>query len=131
MLRHLKGMLPSFAKGVREKRVFGRGKAVPVMKARKVCPVCSALFDKINTTGDVLLETKNCERCQRYFDDGCIALVCGDEYAFVKSESLKDLPEKIVRLQPFNMEKIKKAYDAEWKTKEPDAQLPPDTAGTA
>lgn len=120
-LRHLHGMLPSFVKGMKEKRAVGKGKPVGVMKARKVCPVCSKLYDKIWTSADIILESKNCERCQEFFDDGCIALVCGDKFAFVKSPRFATIPQKIVHLSPQNMEKVQKEFDAKWERNEPDA----------
>lgn len=127
-LKNLAGMLPSFVKGLEEKRSIGRGTPVH-LKPRKMCKVCGRMWDKVSTKEDVLLEGAVCETCAAMFKDGCVALVCGDQFAFAKSESLKDLAGEIITIQPHNFEKIQKQFEAEWKKKEIPDDIREDSSG--
>ena len=119
-LRKLSGMLPSFVEGLAQKRAIGKGQKVPkpIRKVpSKICKVCAVLFD-LQHPSDKPIEPGICLTCEALIKEGYVALISGEQYAFVKSERLKDLPDRIVHLQPGNMEKIKNEFEANWKTRE-------------
>lgn len=119
-LRHLKGMMENFVAQKKAQQTFRVGKPVAVLRPRKCCPVCGLLYDKVHMRDDVVLDPKPCEKCEAMFRDGCIALVCGDQYAFVRSPRFEGMTEKIVHLQPQNFHRVKEEFDAQWNTKEKD-----------
>lgn len=121
-LKHLHSMLHSFVEGLEKKRSIGKGSPV-LAKPRKICKVCGLMFDKVFTKEDVPMESVTCDKCEHMFKDGCVAVVCGDKYAFVKSERLsggdggESLVGQIIHLQPHNMAKIEKEFQLNWETK--------------
>lgn len=130
----MKGMLPSLAKGVVEKRTIGKGrKALMVRKAQKTCPYCTQLYDfkLFKDEESPKLEVEVCPQCKAKLDEGFVAIVAeGSKICFVKSERLKDLAGQSIRVSPENFEKIEAEYKANWAPapKTDDEQHPPDPA---
>ena len=125
-LANLSAMLPSFIKGMAKKRAFGRGKPAQVRRPQKVCKVCGLLHDHalLSPNADLEIKPANCPPCQKMLDDGQIALVCGDKYAFATSPKLSDWAGKIVHVSPHVMEAIEKEY-GNVKTKKPEGDDAP------
>lgn len=108
-LANLHAMLPSFIKGLRKKRVVGRGRPASVIRPRKVCKVCGLLFDKVSMSSadEVSIVPALCENCEPMLAEGYTALVCGEDYAIIKSERLKDWAGQIIHISANVMEKLK------------------------
>ena len=98
-------------------RIGGKGRKIPIASPGKLCSVCAKAFAWSNTPVQVP-SSEPCKECAEKLKDGCVALVCADEYAFVKSERLKDLAGKIIVIQPVNFQKIKAQFNAEWRKQE-------------
>ncbi len=135
-LKHMRKMLPSLAKGVVEKRTIGKGnKALLRRKPRKVCSYCTRLFDHalFKDAESPKLEVDTCPECKAKLDDGFVAIVAtGNRICFVKSERLKDMAGKCVRVSPDNFDRIAKEYDLNWapaKSDHDQPQPPPNPAG--
>jgi len=113
-LLSLKAMLPSFIKGMAKKRTIGRGAPTLTRRPKKVCKVCGLLWDYklLKVSEETNIESVNCEVCQKQLDDGCAALVCGEKYAFIKSNSLQDWAGTIQRVSPNVMDAIEKELGA-------------------
>jgi hypothetical protein len=110
-LRQLSGMLPSYAKGLVEKRIQkNRPAPVPTAAPTKYCEICMALFDrKFEHKGPV--ESDVCHKCQKLLDEGLTAFITADAYAFGKSDSLKDMAGKIVQIQDATMKMMRDLFD--------------------
>lgn len=119
-LKALAGMMPSFAQGVVEGKLKGKGVKVgpPPQYPTKICVICATTFDFITGGGERVLLKGHCPRCQKFLDEGNTAFVHGDEFMFAKSESLKDMAGKVVRVKPETFAALKKQYEQEWKTDE-------------
>lgn len=109
-------MLPSMVRGLKEKRIGGKGRPEQVTRFRKICRVCAKLFDKAATDPMRPLETGTCEGCSAMLDQGYIGLRSTDGYAFIKSASLADMAGQVIQIQPANFEQIRAQYNVEWKT---------------
>lgn len=104
--------MPSFIKGLKKGKIGGKGIPALTNRPRKVCPICGLLFDHafLKPTDDVKINAAACNSCQEALDAGQIAFVCGDEYAFAKSDKLSDMQGTIVRISPHVFEEIKKQF---------------------
>jgi len=124
-LRNLRGMLPSFVKGMKEKVVTGRGKeTIPIVRRpHKCCKVCAGTFDfkMVKVSDDTKLTPSICASCQGHLDAKEIAFVCGDKYAFVlpTNNRFYDMEGQIVSISPHVMAEIGKKFDV-LKQKEQD-----------
>jgi hypothetical protein len=103
-LRTLHGLLPHMAKAKAEGKLKGLGRKVQKTRYRKMCKICCTQFDMVTTDDESPIEPGICGDCQNYLDSGMIALVSGDEYAFLTlaEGNIKDtdLKGQIVRMQP-------------------------------
>lgn len=120
-LRKLRDMLPAVAEGLVQGKLSGKGKKIPIRRPNKTCPICCTMFDFVMVPDAEqwnLPTAQHCEKCAGMIGDGYVALVCGDRYAFVKSKMLEQLEERVVTMEPEQMNQISKAFDAEWKQKE-------------
>lgn len=111
-LRGLAGMLPTFAKGVVERKVSGKGaKVAPSKRPTKTCPVCFAAWDwqpiGVELGDEFATSSQVCSRCDGILKEGYIAIVCGGEYAFVKHDHLIDMAGTIQRVKPETFEKLR------------------------
>lgn len=108
-LANLHAMLPSFIKGLRKKRVVGKGRPASVIRPRKVCKVCGLLFDKVSMPADaeVSIVPALCQLCEPMLEGGYTALVCGEDYAIIKSERLKDWAGQIIHVSAHVMDALK------------------------
>lgn len=118
-LKHLAGMLPSFAKGVVERKVTGKGRKVGVpnvvVRPTKACTICLTTFDFKETPEDSSLISEHCVRCASLLREGYIAFTSGKGFAFAKSERMKDLAGQIVKLSAEVFDKLEAHYKDEWK----------------
>lgn len=108
-LANLHAMLPSFIKGLRRKQVIGKGNPASVIRPGKVCKVCGLLFDKVSMPADaeVSIVPALCKTCEPMLEEGYTALVCGEDYAIIKSDRLKDWAGQIIHISANVMEKLK------------------------
>lgn len=130
-LRQLNGMMPSFTAGMVEKQTIGKGHKSPLAKLKEnppkptlVCEVCSLLF-AFKTGFDGEIKSSVCRECQKQLDEGLIALVSDDRYAFGSSTSLPDMAGKIVHIKTETMDKLQATYNTKKKSNGKDnPQLP-------
>lgn len=113
-LAHLHGMLPSFAKGIAEKKAMGKGRKENPRVPRSVCPVCGTGFD-FGPQVAALPKPDPCVSCKRDLDAGYTAFICDDRYIIAKSAMLADMAGKIMQLSPPVFERMAKEYEAQWK----------------
>jgi len=116
-LKHLHGMLPSYAKAVAEKRIGGKGRKEAPLVPRKVCPICGTGMDHGPMT-KALPEAVNCPTCQNHLNAGYTAFICGDRYIIAKSARLADMAGKMITLGLPVFERLAKEYEAEWRVKD-------------
>jgi hypothetical protein len=125
-LKRLAGMLPSFTKGVIERKASGKGRKVGtpnvVVRPTKVCTICLTTFDFKETPEDSRLTGENCVRCASLLREGYIAFTSGKRFAFAKSERMKDLAGTVVKLSAEVFDKLEAHYKDEWKTNEQQSQ---------
>jgi hypothetical protein len=126
-LANLAAMMPSFIKGLNKKKIVGKGIPSLIRRPQKVCQVCGLLWDHamLKATDDVHIKTQLCDSCQNMMASGCSALVCGDEYAFVKSYGLEDWAGTIKQVSAHVMASVKKTHH-EVKERSKDAPEPPE-----
>lgn len=115
-LKHLAGMLPSYAKAVAEKKLGGKGRKEEARVPRKVCQVCGVGMD-YGPQKTALPEVSLCEYCKKELKDGYTAFVSGDRYVIAKSARLADMAGKVVKISPHVLEKLSKEFELEWKVK--------------
>lgn len=115
-------MLPSFAKGVVERKVTGKGRKVGtpnvVVRPTKVCTICLTTFDFKESMEDSALTSEHCVRCASLLREGYIAFTSGKRFAFAKSKSMEDLAGTVVKLSTEVFDKLEAHYKDEWKTNE-------------
>ena len=60
-LKNLRGMLPSFIKGMEQKRTIGKGKAGMLARPHKCCKVCGLLWDRkfVDPRADIAIDRKS------------------------------------------------------------------------
>lgn len=114
-LKSLKGMIPSFIRGLAQKRAVGKGKAVLVMRDSKVCTICGAAHTRISlpASPEFIPEGEPCPRCQALLDQGCCAVCCGNEFAIFKPPPglLQDWVGKVNEIGPQVMAAIKNKFN--------------------
>jgi len=123
----MKGMLPSFIKGIAEKVAIGRGiKAPKRLSPKKVCTLCTKLFDKVEVDAgkEPPLEMGRCPECEEKLKDGFVAVVAPNKLAFVKSERLKDLAGNTVQVSAENFLRIQQEYLNNWAPENAHANKP-------
>lgn len=111
-LANLKAMMPSFIKGLRKKKIIGRGIPAQIKRPRKCCKVCGLLFDHVMMSPSAELEIKGalCETCEPLLNDGYAALVCGEKFAIIKSPGLSSWAGEIKQVSPHVMEAVEKEF---------------------
>lgn len=124
-LMKLRDALPSLAKGLAHKKIGGKGKPVIQPTPRKTCSVCCKMFDYVTVEDPPAVVAEPCEDCAKMLKDGCVAIVAGDRYAFVKSKLLEDMAGQIMPVSPYVLEHVNKHFQAEWKMKENNGQSTP------
>lgn len=109
-LANLHAMMPSFIKGLKKKAVFGKGRPAAVSRPRKVCKVCGLLHDHamLSPTAELEIKSDLCETCGPMLKDGYAALVCGEKYAIIKCDALKDWAGTIKQVSPNVMDAVEK-----------------------
>ena len=106
-------MLPSFIKGMEQKRTIGKGKAGMLARPHKCCKVCGLLWDRkfVDPRTDIAIQPDNCGVCDGKLQQGLIAFVCGDMYAFAEAPAdgyLNDFKGSMIHVSPNVMEEISK-----------------------
>lgn len=131
-LSRLRGMLPSFIRGMVRKKLIGKGKAIQTLKPRQCCRVCGLLFDKalMPANEEQPIARSLCKTCGPLLKQGCIAFVHGNEYSIVKSAKFHEWHGKIVHVHEREMEAIKKEF-GELKYRTNGANRESDTPETA
>lgn len=111
--RHLAKLLGNVVKYIRDdKRGRIPRKPKETVVPRKVCKICVKSFDfitvKIKAERDV--EAAVCENCQKFLDEGCIAIVQGTRFAFIKALNNRcaDMRGKIVMVSKQVMDMAEK-----------------------
>jgi hypothetical protein len=120
-LRALHGMLPSFAKGIVEKKTLGKGNKVHAVKPkvpRKICKVCALAFDHVEGTEPLPLTPSKCEKCDAMLKQGYIAFISGDRYIFAKSKAMADQAGEILKISEPVFEKLAKQFEVTASQKE-------------
>lgn len=118
-LRRLHEQLPDFVEHEEEKRIFAGQKPVSKSRAHKCCKVCGKLFDYRIIENTVLPDLAVCSKCQKELDNGWIALVSANYFAFIKSASLKDWAGTIrENVSPEVMQKLQDMFALEWHVKD-------------
>jgi len=114
-LRKLYGMLPSFAAGLRNGTLLGKGKSFnPVKPVDRICTVCGAGHKHENEINGTKVFSMNCASCQALLEEGFTAVRSTDHrYAFVKGGDLE--PGKVLTVTIETMNKIKARHDAQRK----------------
>lgn len=110
-LKNLSDAMPGFVKAMAQGKLKGGGIPVPSNKPRKTCPVCCTFYDFITCLGHVPVEQKYCKDCQAMLQQGYVALIAGDRYAFVKCDALKDWAGTTKRVSPGVFLQIKHKFD--------------------
>lgn len=125
VLKHLKGMLPSLAKGMGQHQIGGKGHLVArgTLKPRKLCPVCGKLYDKITTTAEISLSPVNCKDCAEMLKQGYTALVCGKKSCFVKCEALADKAGEVLVIGEEVFSQVQEKFDAQVRERKDDGNL--------
>jgi hypothetical protein len=127
-LKHLAGMLPTFTKGVIERKATGKGRKVgtpnTVVQPTRMCPICLKAFDFFQVPEDSTLKAEHCVRCAALLKEGYIAFTSGKRFAFAKSSRMMDLAGKVVKLSPEVFEKLAQHYKDEWSVGEKPSQNP-------
>jgi hypothetical protein len=118
-LRHLRGMLPSFIDGMEQGKLTGRGR--PATRPKCACGICGHAF--MGPWG-AKEEIKTCDHCQKLLDDGYTAIVCGLQYAFIKSPRLPDMAGKVMNVKPHVMAKVMQQFEDQ-KSNPPNGSTPP------
>lgn len=116
-LRKLNEIMPSFIAGMAKKKTVGKGITPMLRRPKKVCPVCGLLYEHkfMKASDETDIKTQNCQPCQKQLDDGCVALVCGDKFAFVKTQALEDFAGQIKQISPYVMAAVEKHYGSQDK----------------
>jgi len=115
-LKHLAGMLPSYAKAVAEKKLGGKGRKEAPRVPRSVCPICGTGFD-FGPAVHNLPKPDKCKSCEKDLAAGYTAFICDDRFIIAKSARLADMAGKIIQLSPPVFERLAKEYELEWKVK--------------
>ena len=104
--------MPSFIKGLVNKKIIGKGKPLQVLKPRQCCKVCGLLFDKALMPADQeqTIVQSLCETCGPLLKAGYIAFVYGSDYAIVKTDKFPEWNGKIVHTHETEMQGIKKLF---------------------
>ena len=116
-------MLPTLNPGLSSGSIGGKGRKISIpqeTRATKVCKVCMCGFDKKAVSSEHPITPGICESCQTTLDEGYVALVSAEKYAFVRSERLKDLAGQVINISGPGMEKIQKEYEVNWSTRHED-----------
>jgi len=104
----LRDFLPSLKKGIKEGKLFGKGK---VSKPRKMCKVCGTLWDHVRVTAETEVKVRGefCASCDVKLKAGMIALVYSDRYAFVRSKgNLDDFKGTLLHVSEHVMDTLEK-----------------------
>ena len=118
-LRRLSEGLPDFVEQREQKRIFAGQKPVSKARAHKVCRVCGRLFDFRIIEKTDLPEIGICpEKCQKELDNGYIAFISANQYAFGESKSLSDLSGTVVECSPRVMQALQDMFALDWEIKE-------------
>lgn len=118
-LDKLFGMLPSFIKGHRQKKIIGKGK--PVEHApRDACRICGVLYiGTLGAQGEVAI----CPTCKTSLDSGLTAIITTTisgpcKYAFVRmGEKNADMAGKVVPVSPSVFAQVWQRYEDDQKQK--------------
>lgn len=112
-------------KGLQDKSIGGKGQKVAAKYPHKVCLVCHAAFDFREgepIDKEKLIEKEHlqdpCADCKTKLDEGYIAFVHGDRFAFAKSQMLKDMAGTVQHLSANVFETLATQFKLEWKVKE-------------
>lgn len=108
-LRKLYGMLPSFAAGLRNGTLLGKGKPFnPARPVDRICTVCGVGHKHM--LGETF--SMNCASCTALLDEGYTAARSNDHrYAFIKGGELE--PGTVITVSIETMNKIKERHDAQ------------------
>jgi len=90
-LERLRGMLPQMAKGIAEKKLYGKGNKALYTGPSKFCQVCEVQFAPMVRPPKQPLLASFCDRCRALLEDGYTAFRFGDKFAIVKHPKLKEL----------------------------------------
>lgn len=109
--------LPSFVRGLATGEIGGRGRPAVRMPDPGIpsytCDVCGINFQ---SKQEPIPGLRFCRACTASLDSGYTAVICetGD-YAMLKSEALKDMAGKLLKVSPPVMAMLKQKFDANQK----------------
>ena len=108
-LNSLRGMLPSFIRGLATGHIGGKGKQAPIKGKPCTCDVC-----RIGFLSPKEFEPAKCfcATCAELLKQEYIAIVCPEreQYAFITSPSLADLKGQVIHVSGKVMKKLAKEF---------------------
>lgn len=119
-LLNLRAMLPSFIKGLRDRKIVGKGKPILTPRPTKCCGICGSMHAEKMMRRDVEIQIvpEHCPRCLELLASHHTAFVCGDKFVFRETApDLKDFDGQVIRVGPHVMDELEKRFSVQQRRK--------------
>lgn len=111
-LQRIFGMLPSYAKALREKTLGKPRTSVSMAEpSARICTVCGVAHEHKVMVAEQSTFCMNCERCQKLLEEGYTAVRSQDNrFAFVRGKDLD--PGTVITVTSETMDRVKEKFNA-------------------